>query len=381
MFMTAEKKHFHLIFITDDNWKHLKRLSPNTDDALTELFSSHHHNPQTIQDELAAAMQALSKAYQTLAPQKQGTVREVAEVYFDEVDRRRKSASLREYMEHAKNHIFPAIGDKNIADVTRQEILALQEDCASKVSTGYANEIIKTLKRIFEVAKREEFIQKDVCAAVGLLPEKPCTARKTKHRALEREKELNPFLKELVKEHLYFFLCFMLESGLRQGEASSLRPSDIHDGYIWVNRTMTVDKNHKVVEGDMPKSDAGRRKIPINDKLKYILDQIGMPEDNSYIFKSVRGKPVSNSAANKAIGRTLKRLDENGIHIEHFTTHALRATFATDYVRAHADMGGDTKTLQELLGHANRAITEDLYVHVLDDSKIDGMRRMDQYTG
>lgn len=71
-------------------------------------------------------------------------------------------------------------------------------------------------------------------------------------------------------------------------------------------------------------------------------------------------------------------LDKKGIHIERFTSHAFRDTFATNYARARADEGGDLETLKELLGHANLSITADLYVHVLGDSKVKGMKRLDE---
>ena len=67
---------------------------------------------------------------------------------------------------------------------------------------------------------------------------------------------------------------------------------------------------------------------------------------------------------NDAIRSALDRLDEKGIHIEHFTAHALRDTYATRYI----EQGGKPKTLQKILGHSILKMTMDLYAHVLDDT-------------
>ena len=88
---------------------------------------------------------------------------------------------------------------------------------------------------------------------------------------------------------------------------------------------------------------------------------------------------MQNACVNRAIRETLQKLkDEVGVEIEHFTSHALRDTFATNRVRAHKDEGGDLETLKVILGHAKLAITADLYVHVLDDTKIAGIKKMDK---
>ena len=104
-----------------------------------------------------------------------------------------------------------------------------------------------------------------------------------------------------------------------------------------------------------------------------------MPTDDSPIFKAPRGGLVQNACVNRAIREALKKLkEEDGVEIENFTSHALCDTFATNWVRAHQDEGGDLETLKVILGHAKLAITADLYVHVLDDTKIAGMKKMDK---
>ena len=55
--------------------------------------------------------------------------------------------------------------------------------------------------------------------------------------------------------------------------------------------------------------------------------------------------------------------------IEPFCMHALRHTFATRSI----ERGVQPKVLQRILGHAHLSTTMDLYVHVTDESLVQGM--------
>ena len=86
---------------------------------------------------------------------------------------------------------------------------------------------------------------------------------------------------------------------------------------------------------------------------------------NNRIFNAVYDGIVTNTAINRAIAATLKRLEKNGKHIEHFTAHAFRDTFATRFI----EQGGQPQTLKTILGHASLSMTMDLYAHVLPNTK------------
>ena len=74
---------------------------------------------------------------------------------------------------------------------------------------------------------------------------------------------------------------------------------------------------------------------------------------------------IHNHAINRAITKTLERLEAKGTYIDYFTAHALRDTFATRYI----EQGGQPQTLKVILGHSSLAMTMDLYAHVLPNTK------------
>ena len=266
-----------------------------------------------------------------------------------------------------------------MTDITRQELVDYVNSLvAEELSPSYINQILGTIKQIFGLAKINGYIKEDVSETVKRVPEEKSDARNTYHRCVSKF-DLDLFLKELAHEHLYLFIMFMLYTGMRFGEVAALKADDISfdKEYIYIKRTMITDEDNHVVMSDSTKTKSSTRKIPLSRKLKELLSQIEMPSDGSTIFKSARGQIVSNASANRTIRNTIKRVKEkHGVEIEHFTTHALRDTFATYYAEANADKGGDVKTLQELLGHAKMSITTDLYMHALDENKVSGMERV-----
>lgn len=62
-------------------------------------------------------------------------------------------------------------------------------------------------------------------------------------------------------------------------------------------------------------------------------------------------------------------MKRDGIHIDHFSSHSFRATFASRAARHSVP----PNTLKEIMGHANIDITMDLYAHINEQDKINAM--------
>ena len=161
---------------------------------------------------------------------------------------------------------------------------------------------------------------------------------------------------------------------MTKAEAAALTWSDIDykQNVIHVTKTATFNEDNSRTTGT-PKSESGKRDIPLNDTIRGILAKqrkkrsivISIDKEENRVFVSVYGKMVDNSIVNKAIRSALARLDGKGKPIEDFTVHALRDTFATRYI----EQGGSPQTLKTILGHSSLAMTMDLYSHVLPNTK------------
>ena len=200
-------------------------------------------------------------------------------------------------------------------------------------------------------------------------------ARDTTHRALTF-KETDVFFSEAAESAYYNVYRMGISTGMRIGEIGALYYSDIYDGLIHVERTVTRDESGGFVIGEDAKTRQGRRTIPLNSSIKDIIESQKAANEVLYgsateiketLFKAPDGGLLSSSSINREIDHIC---DYN--RIEKFTFHALRATFATRLIEA----GVNPRTVQELLGHADYAITMNLYGHVVDDTKKDAMEKI-----
>ncbi len=283
-----------------------------------------------------------------------------------------KGNTIKGYKCYFKGHISPKLGNVKLQKLERRQILAFQRELSeSEISIRTCNNILKILKVVLNDAVADEIITKSPADGIKALKETNAKASETYHRALT-EQEQKDFMREMAKDFYYEFVSLLLCTGMRIGEAAALTWSDIdyRQNVIHVTKTVTFNEDGTMAIGS-PKSEAGKRDIPLNDTTKGVLvsqkKKLGnvLPMNDNRIFASVYGGIVHNHAINRAISDALSRLEEQGKPIEHFTAHALRDTFATRYI----EQGGSPQTLKTILGHSSLAMTMDLYSHVLPNTK------------
>ena len=282
-----------------------------------------------------------------------------------------KGNTLKNYKIYFNKHISPVLGKKKIQQVERRELLLFQSSLAERTSIPTANMTLKVLKIIMNDALRDEIIVKSPANGIKTLKDPKEKAVETYHRALTNE-EQRLFMDEAKSEYLYEYLAFLLCSGVRSGEAAALSWKDIDskNNVIHITKTLSFTEDGIVTISDTPKTEAGKRDIPLTNTLRKILAKQRKKHSNVFsmdntVFVAVYGGLVHNHAVNRAISATLERLEAKGNHIEHFTAHALRDTYATRFI----EQKGDMQTLKKLLGHSSLAMTMDLYAHVLPDTK------------
>ncbi|WP_049945191.1 tyrosine-type recombinase/integrase [Butyrivibrio sp. AC2005] len=270
------------------------------------------------------------------------------------------------------------LGDIKLKEISPEDIRTVQraliEDNGNSEQT--VNDKIAVLNHVFNDALKERWIDYNPCIAVKNLQRSVPPARDTFHRALSRE-ETERFFKEAENSAYYDIFRLAVNTGMRVGEIGALFESDISDGMIHVRRTLTKSEVGNMVIGDTTKTMKGTRDIPLNDAIIGILEhqrQINrmlygnkVISFNDTIFKAPEGGLIVVAPTNREIKRICKRA-----HIEPFTMHAFRATFATRCIES----GVEPKTLQELLGHTSIKMSLDLYAHVMDSTKKNAMRQL-----
>lgn len=172
-----------------------------------------------------------------------------------------------------------------------------------------------------------------------------------------------------------YAVLFLLFTGLRVGEALSLRWNKIdfttNTAFITstVKWTRTKDENSKTKwiqsEGEV-KTVSSYRNISLCDeaiKILYKMKEL-FPNHNpdDYIFKSSTGNIISN----KNIRRTLLcMLERANCNVKDLSVHGLRHTYASFL---YAKDKSNLLTISKQLGHKNTRITEEIYIDIFQST-------------
>lgn len=165
-----------------------------------------------------------------------------------------------------------------------------------------------------------------------------------------------------------------LFTGVRIGELCGLRWEDVDfvNGTVTVNRTieriadlnpLTLNKTKVVISA--PKTENAVRSIPLPQFLLGYLKKC-RKEKECYLVTGT----IQPTEPHQFYVRYQKYLAKHSY--EKYTFHALRHTFATRCV----ELGFDTKSLSEILGHADITTTLSVYVHPSMRQKKSQMERL-----
>lgn len=300
------------------------------------------------------------------------TVNAFFEFWHDTKQKMIRKSSADYYKLRYNVNIKPIIGDMKLTDV---KVNHCQMIVNKMIDDNKANSTIArtctVMRGLFDYAVECDVIMKSPCR---IKIQKSIGNQKKCREALTIDAQ-KKFL-QTVKGHNYEnHYRFILQTGLRIGELIGLKWEDVDfkKKTIRIKRSLKYEVGKGTWHIGEPKSEAGKRTIPLTDEAIEILKsqkskneslKVLPLEWSGYVFLNKHGEPVTNDAYNSALVPICRRAD-----INRFTVHTLRHTFATRCVES----GMKPKTLQTIMGHSTISLTMDLYVHTTDDEMFNEM--------
>lgn len=193
---------------------------------------------------------------------------------------------------------------------------------------------------------------------------------------IDEQRKLIDILKQ--SSHKYKNIILLaLYTGMRIGEVLAITRDNINlkENTLTVEKTLTRDKNDKVVLGKTTKTQTGKRTIFLNDNaipiLKEILQNNLFNTYNLIFYDYEKNTFITPNEINNY----LQRLNEKYKICSHIHTHMLRHTFATRCIES----GMQAKVLQQILGHKKISTTLDTYTSVFDKFNKDENEKYNNY--
>lgn len=306
-----------------------------------------------------------------------------------------KPSTMYEYKNSYNGRIKKYLGEKEIDKITELDIrkyISLLENAGLKSST--IERLLALLKEILVSAVRYKIIAENPAKYVKIKKIDNISDKEDVRHKVLTEEEVKIFLEYCKGHHYENLFIVILNTGMRIGEISALRVSDIdfNKRTINVNKTLHYfgkDKGMLTTEST-PKTRSSQRIIPMNETCYNALkNQLELKKDfpQSRIFKRnqdrekfedivffTTGNTSPDRYINVAINIIVKKIrKETGMYFPKFSAHSLRHTFATRCFNA----GIPPKVVQSLLGHSRLSMTMDIYTHVTEEKKNDEISKLD----
>ena len=293
--------------------------------------------------------------------------------------------------------VQPEIGRFRIQTLKKSDIKRFYnmvvEERGLKIST--VDNVHTVLHQVLTAAVEDGYMRMNVSDNVLKELKQALNIGAGRRRALTMpEQEL--FLEYLNSEknryfHWYPIFAVMIGTGMRVGEITGLRWCDIdlEEGIIEVNHTLVYYDHAKdgcYFNVHTPKTEAGRRRIPMLDYVKEAFQMERRYQDfndlkckvtvdgyTDFIFINRFGSVQHQGTLNKALRRIIRDCNEDQLArgmkepvlLPKFSCHSLRHTFTTRLV----EEGVNIKVVQDVLGHKDVATTLNIYTDVTKELK------------
>lgn len=298
------------------------------------------------------------------------TVADVAEKWIKRVEANaRERATVKQYGEHIKLHIVPRIGAVKLAKLSKGHVEAFRDGLIQgdkALSRPMAYKVLRSLKSMLKVV-RCSHLADDVKVEISKRGKRKLEVG----RDIPTPEEVSRMVQKTEKgSRLRALLMMATSTGLRASELRGLRWSDVDLKAGELHVRQRADRWNKI---GPPKSEAGRRTIPLGPALTLALKEWKLPcpkGEHDLVFPTSTGAIDHHKNMLRSLVPVMKAagvVKKDGT--PKYALHSCRHFFASWCINP-ADRGGrelSAKVVQTLLGHSGIQMTLDVYGHLFRD--------------
>jgi integrase len=290
------------------------------------------------------------------------------------------ATSINRYKNYFDKYIASSdLADIEITNVTEKDIKSLLDGIIkgkvenNRITKKTFNDIKAVINNIFAFAKSERDL--DCISTKSYMLDLKYSKRHfkpTKKRDEEcvySEQELNVICDYIIGRYrkdsndvreLGILFCFV--TGLRSGELSCLKTSDLTNYILYVTRHLSRDENSKYIIVDGVKEGEDIKKVYLSDTALTVwnwLLKVNLKNSNptEYVFYD-DNMPVHKHLVTHHFDTTLRKICKK-LEIPFRSPHKMRAT----YISKSIDNGANPTDIQRNVGHKDLSTTMNNYYH------------------
>lgn len=286
----------------------------------------------------------------------------------------RKRTTYVKYEMHVRLYLVPLLGSRRLESLTTANVRQMISKVTGQASAATAKEAHRVLRTALTAACRDELISRNV---VQLVPAPRVEPRELRPWSLD---ETLTFLEAARTDPLYPAFVLAVALGLRRGEILGLQWRDVDLDRRTLTVRTTLNRGGKELYLDTTKNRRARV-IPIPlmcvaplrwQRLRQAArrDAIGADwHDSDHVFTTRSGRPIEPRNLYRSFLRIAASAGLPQVRL-HDTRHGCASLlFAA---------GVAPRTVMEILGHSQIAVTMNVYTHVSDDNRREAMGHMDR---
>lgn len=283
-----------------------------------------------------------------------------------------KQSTRDDYHKRADLYLFGTFGDWPIIEIKRRHVVAwvswmVDEPKDNGIYWAFSSirQALSLFRRALQTAV-PDLLDHNPAADVEV-PTQRAGAEYVIDDAPAKAKIFTPdqmaaFLAEALRfDHLhglYVYYVLLAELGPRRGEGLGLRRKDIdfENKIIRIAQQVTRNPITDQTQITTPKSEAGKRELPVSDSTINLLREqcmrVGAQRPDALVFPGKDGQRRQPNSVSQNFRRTCQRLGLDGYNL-----HSLRKFAVTEW----RSSGADLEVAAAMAGHRAQGVTADVY--------------------